>query len=491
MDLKIAQTRRVLPLYKREQQALRRGLRPCQPAGAGRGAVQDEPRARADRRRGRQADGRDPQAGRGERRHAEGHGASSRTWRVGLEDGSAPPSAASRTTPTSRTRPVVKYIQKILTDAISAGASDIHFEPYERYFRVRYRIDGILIEITQPPLAIKDKVASRIKVISRLDISEKRVPQDGRMKLVLSKAKAIDFRVSHAADALRREDRDADPRLERHQARHRGAGLRGRPAGGADARDRPAVRDDPGHGPDRQRQDGVALHLPQHPEPARRQHLDRRGPCGNPAPGRQPGQRQRQGGAYVRGRAARRSCGRIRTSSWSAKSATSRPPTSRSRPRRRATSCCRRCTRTTRPRRSRACSTWAWRRSTSHRRSSSSPRSASAAGCARTARSPRTFRRKRCCAPASPRKTSTAPGSLTAPSAAITARARATRAASASTRSCRSPTTCASSSCATATRSTSREQAQKEGVRDLRQSGLLKVKAGITSLEEIEAITNE
>jgi type IV pilus assembly protein PilB len=92
--------------------------------------------------------------------------------------------------------PVVKYIQKVLLDAISAGASDIHFEPYERYYRIRYRVDGILAEVAQPPLAIKDKVASRIKVISRLDIAEKRVPQDGRMKLMLTKNKAIDFRVS-------------------------------------------------------------------------------------------------------------------------------------------------------------------------------------------------------------------------------------------------------------------------------------------------------
>ena len=92
--------------------------------------------------------------------------------------------------------PVVKYIQKILIDAISTGASDIHFEPYEKYYRIRYRVDGVLAEVAQPPLAIKDKVASRIKVISRLDIAEKRVPQDGRMKLVLSKTKSIDFRVS-------------------------------------------------------------------------------------------------------------------------------------------------------------------------------------------------------------------------------------------------------------------------------------------------------
>jgi type IV pilus assembly protein PilB len=92
--------------------------------------------------------------------------------------------------------PVVKFIQKVLIDAINEGASDIHFEPYEKFYRIRVRTDGVLREIAQPPIVLKDKIASRIKVISRLDISEKRVPQDGRMKLVLSKNKAIDFRVS-------------------------------------------------------------------------------------------------------------------------------------------------------------------------------------------------------------------------------------------------------------------------------------------------------
>ena len=92
--------------------------------------------------------------------------------------------------------PIVKYLQKMLLDAINAGASDLHFEPYEKFYRIRFRIDGILQEIARPPLAIKDKLASRIKVISGLDIAEKRVPQDGRMKLVLSKTRAIDFRVS-------------------------------------------------------------------------------------------------------------------------------------------------------------------------------------------------------------------------------------------------------------------------------------------------------
>jgi type IV pilus assembly protein PilB len=91
--------------------------------------------------------------------------------------------------------PVVRFLQKMLIDAINSRASDLHFEPYEYSYRVRFRIDGELREITQPPVAIKDKLASRIKVISRMDIAEKRVPQDGRMKLKFG-SKAIDFRVS-------------------------------------------------------------------------------------------------------------------------------------------------------------------------------------------------------------------------------------------------------------------------------------------------------
>jgi type IV pilus assembly protein PilB len=91
--------------------------------------------------------------------------------------------------------PVVRFLQKMLIDAINARASDIHFEPYEYNYRVRFRVDGELREVTQPPIAIKDKLASRIKVISKLDIAERRVPQDGRMKLKFG-SKSIDFRVS-------------------------------------------------------------------------------------------------------------------------------------------------------------------------------------------------------------------------------------------------------------------------------------------------------
>ncbi len=92
--------------------------------------------------------------------------------------------------------PVVKFLHKMLIDAFNMRASDLHFEPYEHQYQVRFRIDGELREIASPPVAIKDKLASRIKVISRMDISEKRVPQDGRMKLKIGPDRVIDFRVS-------------------------------------------------------------------------------------------------------------------------------------------------------------------------------------------------------------------------------------------------------------------------------------------------------
>ena len=92
--------------------------------------------------------------------------------------------------------PIVKYINKLLIDAIRMGASDLHFEPYEKIYRVRYRVDGVLRQIATPPLQLANRLSSRLKVMSQMDISEKRVPQDGRIKLKLSKNKAIDFRVN-------------------------------------------------------------------------------------------------------------------------------------------------------------------------------------------------------------------------------------------------------------------------------------------------------
>ncbi|KAF7962203.1 type IV-A pilus assembly ATPase PilB [Cupriavidus sp. UYMU48A] len=102
--------------------------------------------------------------------------------------------------------PVVRFLHKLLTEAFHRGASDLHFEPFETFYRIRFRVDGVLHEVARPPLDIRDKIATRIKVLSRLDISEKRVPQDGRMKLLIALPqgkdskevveKAIDFRVS-------------------------------------------------------------------------------------------------------------------------------------------------------------------------------------------------------------------------------------------------------------------------------------------------------
>jgi type IV pilus assembly protein PilB len=109
----------------------------------------------------------------------------------GDEEEQAGPTAAD-----AEDAPVVKYVNKILLDAINKGASDIHFEPYEKRYRVRYRVDGILAEVASPPISIAAKLTARVKVMSRMDISERRVPQDGRIKLKLSKKRAIDFRVN-------------------------------------------------------------------------------------------------------------------------------------------------------------------------------------------------------------------------------------------------------------------------------------------------------
>jgi len=92
--------------------------------------------------------------------------------------------------------PIVRFLNKMLMDAVNMGASDLHFEPFEKFYRIRFRVDGVLIEHAQPPIAIKDKLVSRIKVLAKLDISEKRVPQDGRMRLIVSPTKTVDLRIS-------------------------------------------------------------------------------------------------------------------------------------------------------------------------------------------------------------------------------------------------------------------------------------------------------
>jgi type IV pilus assembly protein PilB len=193
VDIKIAQTRRVLPLYKRSNKLY---VAISDPANL---QALEEVRFKTNLVP-EPIVVEDDKLGQAIARIIEATGATLKDMsnledmEVGLEEGT--PTVSIEDESDVEDAPVVKYIQKLLTDAIATGASDIHFEPYEKFYRVRYRVDGILMEIAQPPLAIKDKVSSRIKVISKLDISEKRVPQDGRMKLVLSKSKTIDFRVS-------------------------------------------------------------------------------------------------------------------------------------------------------------------------------------------------------------------------------------------------------------------------------------------------------
>jgi len=119
---------------------------------------------------------------------------------VGLEDinieaGTAQPDE-EETRSETEDAPIVRFVNKVMVDAIRGGASDIHFEPYEKSYRIRYRTDGILHEIARPPVALAPKLAARLKVMSQMDISERRVPQDGRIKMRLTKTRAIDFRVN-------------------------------------------------------------------------------------------------------------------------------------------------------------------------------------------------------------------------------------------------------------------------------------------------------
>ena len=119
---------------------------------------------------------------------------------VGLEDldieGGEPKDDAGDIKSDTDDTPIVRFVNKVLLDAIRGGASDIHFEPYEKYYRIRYRTDGILHEVSKPPINLAPKLAARLKVMSQMDISERRMPQDGRIKMKLSKPRAIDFRVN-------------------------------------------------------------------------------------------------------------------------------------------------------------------------------------------------------------------------------------------------------------------------------------------------------
>ncbi len=121
--------------------------------------------------------------------------------------------------------PIVRFVNKVLLDAIKQGASDIHFEPYEKDYRVRFRTDGILREIVKPPRNLAPRLAARLKVMSQMDISERRAPQDGRIQMKLSKKRAIDFRVNYPPHYVRGKDRAANPRSNLGSVRYRCIGL--------------------------------------------------------------------------------------------------------------------------------------------------------------------------------------------------------------------------------------------------------------------------
>ena len=201
--------------------------------------------------------------------------------------------------------PIVRFVNKVMLDAIRRGASDIHFEPYERAYRIRFRLDGILKEVAAPPVVLAGKLAARLKVMSRLDIAERRVPQDGRIKMKISKTRAIDFRVSTCPTLFGEKVvmRILDP----------SSAMLGIDALGYEAFQKEfylAALSRP-HGmilvtgPDRQRQDGVALYGSEYPERRGQQHLDRRGPGRNHAERRQPGEHQPEGRTHLRGSLAR------------------------------------------------------------------------------------------------------------------------------------------------------------------------------------------
>ena len=333
------------------QPALRRHVRPGEPAGAGGGPLQDQPRPSS--RSSSRTTSSARRSTRSSRRPAPRckDMATLEDIEVDLEDG-----AASRPSIEDDTEvedaPVVKYLQKILIDAIAAGASDIHFEPYEKFYRVRYRHrrhpdrDRAAAAGDQGQGRVADQGHLQARHLREARAAgrpdEARAVEDARRSTSACRTlptlygEKIVMRILDSAgiklgiEALGYEP-DQQEALMHAIGRPYGMILVTGPTGSGKTVSLYTclnILNQPG------------VNISTAEDPAEIQLA-----------GRQPGQRQRQGRAHLRHRAARRSCGRIRTSSWSAKSATSRPPTSRSRRRRRATSCCRRCTPTTRRRR--------------------------------------------------------------------------------------------------------------------------------------------
>ena len=245
----------------------------------------------------------------------------------------------------------------LLIDALKRGASDIHIEPYEKEFRVRFRIDGILYNVMALPMKLRDPLISRLKIMAKLDISEKRLPQDGRIKIRLKvedRSRDMDFRVSSLPTlwgekvVLRLLDKtklmldmtklgfepESLERFKRAIAKPYGIVL---------------VTGPTGSGKTNTLYSAIAA-----AQQAGHQHHDRRGPGGVQPARASTRSRSRTRSASTSRPPCARSCARTRTSSWWARSATTRRRRSRSRPRSPATSCSPPCTPTTRPPRSRA-----------------------------------------------------------------------------------------------------------------------------------------
>jgi type IV pilus assembly protein PilB len=213
--------------------------------------------------------------------------------------------------------PVVKFVNKVLVDAIKRGASDIHFEPYESNYRVRFRMDGMLRAVASPPVKLTPRISSRLKVMSGLDIAERRVPQDGRIKLNLSKTKSVDFRVSTCPTlfgekvVLRILDASAAKlgieKLGYEEPQQKALSRR----------DRETLRHGAGDWTDRFRQDGIFVYRTQYPQYRRTQHFHGRGSGRNPLARGQPGSAEsearhdlRRGVAFVSAPGSRHHHGR-------------------------------------------------------------------------------------------------------------------------------------------------------------------------------------
>ena len=207
---------------------------------------------------------------------------------------------------------IIRMVNQILEQALRTGASDIHLEPFEDSCAIRLRVDGVLRELSPPPMSLFVPIVSRFKILAKMDIAEKRVPQDGAIAPEKRRQARRPPR-QHRAHRLRREDGDANPRQGRDPHPTDRPGIRRAAVEGPDRVDPNAARADARHRSDRQRQEHDALRLPQPAERAGHEHLHRGRPGGVQVQGDEPGPGEGPGGPDVRQRPAGLSRGKTRT----------------------------------------------------------------------------------------------------------------------------------------------------------------------------------